>query len=117
MSGTDVKRGPMVRAKQDQPVSFVLTQHKCFHHGTLEAAEIERDYLQHPTGEDFYLIKVLNVKKSDVGTAHQIAAASEMHEALKCMISYLQSAVETGHTIPAHAWGKIHAAVSKAEGL
>lgn len=58
----------------------------------------------------------MSIEERYPNTRRLNAAAPEMYESLKSIISYMQNSEAYDHEIPAHAWNKIHAAMRKAEG-
>jgi len=57
-----------VAAEIDQPLTFILSDRKFFHHASLESAKAEKEFLQTALGKRIRLYKVWNTTSDQIKT-------------------------------------------------
>lgn len=63
-----VSRGVGVRANPDQPLTYVLSDKKFFHHANIASAKAEKEFLQASLGRKIRIYKVWNINRVSIET-------------------------------------------------
>ena len=63
---TGLERKEGVRAEPGQPLTFILSDKKFYHHATLESAKAEKEFLQAALSKEMRIYKVWNTKREMV---------------------------------------------------
>ena len=60
---TGIERKEGVRAEPGQPLTFILSDRKFYHHATLESAKAEKEFLQATLDKEMRIYKVWNARR------------------------------------------------------
>jgi len=58
-----LKRVAGVKAEAGQPLTYILSEKKYFHHANLDSAKVEKEFLQEALGKKLQIYKIWNVSR------------------------------------------------------